>query len=228
MRMNTLLTMTLFWGDSKVVVSEWFQPNVTLLLFLQVQTDDTMLGHTHLPSGNTTTAMCDAECQTDSMTPAQASLAPSVENVPCSSEPGVPCAMVSAECQTDAAAEPESNIAVGAEDTWSERGRQYASTFVSTECQTVTGPSELSLDVCVGGTRSDSPCSQEVSLAPCVGPSHHGGGALESSICIHRDETKKAVEKMENVSELYVYVWTHCGNYRCTRVYMLTQQSSLV
>lgn len=211
MRMNTLLTMTLFWGDSKVVVSEWFQPNVTLLLFLQVQTDDTMLGHTHLPSGNTTTAMCDAECQTDSMTPPQASLAPSVENVPCSSEPGVPCAMVSAECQTDAAAEPESNIAVGAEDTWSERGRQYASTFVSTECQTVTGPSELSLDVCVGGTRSDSPCSQEVSLAPCVGPSQHGGGALESSICIHRDETKKAVEKMENVSELYVYVWTHCG-----------------
>ena len=264
MRMNTLLTMTLFWGDSKVVVSEWFQPNVTLLLFLQVQTDDTMLGHTHLLSGNTTTAMCDAECQTDSMTPPQASLAPSVENVPCSSEPGVPCAMVSAECQTDtmtppraspapnaenvpcssepgvpcamvsaecqteAAAEPESNIAVGAEDTWSERGRQYASIFVSTECQTVTGPSELSLDVCVGGTRSDSPCSQEVSLAPCVGPSQHGGGALESSICIHRDETKKAVEKMENVSELYVYVWTHCGNYRCTRVYMLTQQSSLV
>lgn len=228
MRMNALLTMRLFWGDSKVVVSEWFQPNVTHLLLLQVQTDDTMLGHTHLPSGNTTTAMCDAECQTDSMTPPRASLAPSVENVPCSSEPGVPCAMVSAECQTEAAAEPESNIAVGAEDTWSECGRQYASTFVSTECQTVTGPSELSLDVCVGGTRSDSPCSQEVSLAPCVGPSQHGGGALESSICIHRDETKKAVEKMENVSELYVCVWTHCGNYRCTRVYMLTQQSSLV
>ena len=188
-----------------------FQPNVTHLLLLQVQTDDTMLGHTHLLSGNTTTATCDAECQTDSMTPPQASLAPSVENVPCSSEPGVPCAMVSAECQTDAAAEPESNIAVGTEDTWSERGRQYASTFVSTECQTVTGPSELSLDVCVGGTRSDSPCSQAVSLAPCVGPSQHGGGALESSICIHRGETKKAVEKMENVSELYVYVWTHCG-----------------
>ena len=226
--MDTLLTTTIFWGDSKVVVSEWFQPNVTYLLLLQVQTDDTMLSHTHLPSGNTTTAMCDAECQTDSITPPQASSAPSVENVPCSSEPGVPCAMVSAECQTDAAAEPESNIAVGAEDTWSERGRQYASTLVSTECQTVTGPPELSLDVCAGGTKSDSPCSQAVSLAPCVGSSQHGGGALESSICIHRDETKKAVEKMENVSELYVYVWTHCGNYRCTRVYMLTQQSSLV
>ena len=186
-------------------------PNVTHLLLLQVQTDDTMLGHTHLLSGNTTTAMCDAECQTDTMTPPRASPTPSVENVPCSSQSAGPCAMMSAECQTEAAAEPDSNTAMGAEDTWSERGRQYAATLVSTECQTVTGPPELSLDVCAGGTKSDCLCSQAVSLAPCVGPSHHGGGALESSICIHRDETKKAVEKMENVSELYLDTQPDCG-----------------
>ena len=217
-----------------MVVSEWFQcyPHTAP----QVQTEDTMLGHTHLLSGSTTTAamcdaecqtdtmtpprtspahlpsgstttapMCDAECQTNTMTPPRTSPTPSVENISCSSEPAGQCTVVSAECQTDAG--PERSIAVGTEDTWSEHGRQCAATLVSTECQTVSEPSELSLDVCVGGTKPEGQCSQTVHLAPCVGPSHHRGGTLESSICIHRDETKKTVEKMENVRE--VYICTH-------------------
>ena len=187
---------------------------------LQVQTEDAMLGHAHLLSGSTTTAaMCDAECQTDTMTPPRTSPAPSVESIPCSSEPAGQCTMVSAECQTDAG--PERSIAVGTEDTWSERGRQCAPTLVSTECQTVNEPSELSLDVCVEGTKPEGQCSQTVRMAPCVGPSHHCGGALESSICIHRDETKKTVERMENVRELYVYIARLWGT-TCTMVHVET------
>ena len=199
---NQDIILIFMTGCIRVVPVYIYATNVTHIPFPQVQTEDTMLSHTHLHSGNTTGAMCDAECQTDTMTPPRTSPAPSVENIPCSSAPAGQCTMVSAECQTDATAVPESSIAVGTEDTWSERGRQCALTLVSTECQTVTEPSELSLDVCVGGTKPDSRCSQTVRLAPCVGPSHHCGGALESSICIHRDETKKTVEKMENVREM--------------------------